>query len=87
MQQKSSEGLNSEEPVQNNTTLAEPVVQEDSTKAFPNAPTTEVPVETSAEELKKLEELHAKKGGEVKVEEEKKNDTKKALVTTNEVPV
>ena len=50
MQQKSTEGLNSEEPEQNKTTLAEPVVREDSTNAFPNAPTTEFH-ETTAEDL------------------------------------
>lgn len=60
---------------------------EDLIKQFPNIPTVEVPANStsSPEELQKLKDLHDKKGGEVKIEEPKKNDTKKALVTVEPI--
>lgn len=81
------EEMSKSAPAANKThTLAEPNVKEDTVSAFPpgTVPTIEVPVNNtaSAEELKKLEELHAKKGGEQKIEEkkeEKKDDKKKTL--------
>ena len=71
--EKSPELAKKNESPANKTTLAEPVVKEDPSQ-FPagTVPTIEVPVSNgaSAEELKKLEELHNKKGGGQK--EEKK---------------